>query len=313
MIAHRPLGRTGLNVSACTLGTSALASPGLDRREAGAMIARALEHGVNAAELDSGHGRAADLLGEVIAREGARNRVHIFARVTSRVRFDLPSPHIPAHQAYPGRHIRAETEALLRTLGVEQLGLQQIHAWCPEWLREGDWLETLHRLREEGKIAGLGISLWDHDVDAALEAAAGGLIDTVQLMYNVFDPAGAATLLPLCQRHGLGVIARAPLYFGALAWAERPAFPSHDWRDAYFFDAHRQETYARVQRLAREAGHGSTVRETALRFALSHPAVATVALGMRTPAQLETNLAALEQGPLSAEQLQPLAAHAWLC
>lgn len=313
MIPHRLLGRTGLTVSACTLGTSALAPSGLDRREAGMTIARALERGVNAIELDAGHGRAADLLGETIAREGARNRVHIFARVTSRVRFDLPSPHIPADQAYPGRHIRAETETLLRTLGVERLALQQIHVWCPEWLREGDWLETLHRLREEDKIAGFGISLWDHDVDAALEAAASGLIDTVQLMYNVFDPAGAATLLPLCQRHGIGVIARSPLYFGALAWTERPAFQSHDWRDAYFFDAHRRETRERVQRLTRETGRGSTARETALRFALSHPAVTTVALGMRTRAQLEANLAALEQGPLPAEQLRPLPAHAWLC
>jgi aryl-alcohol dehydrogenase-like predicted oxidoreductase len=133
-------------------------------------------------------------------------------------------------------------------------------------------------------------------------------------MYNVFDPSAATALLPLCQRHGVGVIARAPLYFGALGWTGQPTgFASNDWRDAYFYPAHRRETYARAQRLAHEAGDGSTARETALRFALSHPAVTTVALGMRSPEQVEANLAALEHGPLLAAQLQSLTAHAWLC
>lgn len=314
MTPLRPLGRTGLTVSACTLGTSPLASPALDRREAGRTIARAIECGINGIEIDAGHGRVIDLLGEAVAREGARHDVHILVRATSLVRFDLPSPHVPAQQAYPGRHLRAQTEALLRALGVDRLGLMQLHAWCPEWLHEGDWLETLRRLREEGKIAGIGISLWDHDIDAASEAVASGAIDTIQLMYNAFDPAAAAALLPLCQHYGAGVIARAPLYFGALAWTgQPPVFAAHDWRDAYFYPAHRQETHERAQRLARKAGDGSTARETALRFALSHPAVTTLALGMRTSEQLEANLAALERGPLPAEQLRSLAAHAWLC
>ncbi|WP_343519743.1 aldo/keto reductase [Sphingomonas sp.] len=314
MIARRRLGRTGLDVSVCTLGADALASPGADQREAAAIIACAIERGLDAVELDAGSGRAAVLLGEVLARTGARGRVHVFARVASRVRFDLPSPHISAQQAYPGRHIRTETEALLRTLGVERLGLQQLHAWCPEWLHEGDWRETLERLREEGKIAGYGISLWDHDLDAAAEAVARGAVGSVQLMYNIFD-AGAAGLLPFCQHHDAGVIARSPLYFGALGWrGGGPALTPHDWRDGYFYDAHRTETLARVNKLASDvAPFGEPLPAIALRFALSHPAVTTVAVGMRTRAQLEANLAAIERGPLAAEELAALAPHAWLC
>ncbi|HEY0623238.1 aldo/keto reductase [Sphingomonas sp.] len=314
MMLRQRLGRNGPEVSACTIGTAPLAAGGADRREASAMLALALERGVNAVELDAAHGRIADLVGDVVARAGARQRIEVLARVTPQVRFDLPSPHIPAQQAYPGRRIRAETEALLRTLGVERLGLQQIHAWCPEWLREGDWLETLERLREEGKIAGFGISLWDHDAEAALEAVASGAIGSVQLMYNPFDPEAAAALLPLCLRTGTGVIARAPLYFGALAWEQARRFPPDDWRAAYFFDAHRQETFARVQRLARDLdpSAGSPVA-VALRFCQSQPAVTTVAVGMRTRAQLEANLAAIARGPLAPEELGALAAHGWLC
>lgn len=275
------------------------------------MVALALDHGVNAIEIGAGNDASVRLLGDVLRRENAGNRVHVFARATSLVPFDLPSPHVPVDDAYPGRHLRAETEALLSTLGVERLALQQLHAWCPEWQHEGDWLETLDRLRAEGKIAGLGVSLFDHDVTAGFEIVASGLIDAVQAMYNIFDPAPAKTLFPLCQKHDVGVIARSALYYGALGGALD--FAPDDWRRAYFFDAHRRETGERVERLRAEVTPDRSVADTALRFSLSHPAVSTVAVGMRNRAQLEANLQAVLAGPLDADRRAALAGHAWLC
>lgn len=308
----RPLGRTGLDISELTLGTSALAAAVRnDIAEAGAMVALALDRGVNAIELDAGDGVAATLLGEILRRENAFDRVHIFARATSLVPFDLPSPHVPVQEAYPGRHLRAETEALLATLGVERLALQQLHAWCPEWQHEGDWLETLERLCDEGKIAGFGVSLFDHDVAAGFEIVASGRIASVQAMYNVFDPGPARALLPLCRKHDVGVIARAPLYYGALGGGLE--FSPDDWRRAYFFDEHRRETWERVERLKTAAPPDRSVADLALRFCLSHPAVATVAVGMRNRAQLEANLRAVLAGPLDADTCTSLAKHAWLC
>ncbi|MES2441185.1 MAG: aldo/keto reductase [Pseudomonadota bacterium] len=306
MTGHRRLGRTGLIVPEYTIGTAALnADPG----EAHAMLALALESGLTALELGAGDTQAAALLGEALRRDGARD-AQIFARVTSLVPFELPSPHVPAPQAYPGAHIRAETEALLKVLGVERLALQQLHAWCPEWLDEGDWLETFDRLREEGKIAGFGVSLFDHDLDSAFEAVASGLIDSVQVMVNLFDQGAAAALLPLCREHDVAVIARSPLYYGALAGSV-PAFD--DWRHDYFYPEHRRETDARAQKLAAEVGPGGTLADLALRFVLSDPAVSTVAVGTSTRAHLEANLAAFAKGPLPAEKRAALAGHAWLC
>lgn len=308
----RRLGRTDLAVPEYTIGTAALKVKDLDVAEAGAMIALALDRGIHAFELDAGDDQVASFLGEILKREGARDRAQILARVTSLMPFDLPSPHVPAPQAYPGRHIRLQTEALLASLGVERLALQQLHAWCPEWLHEGDWLETFDRLRTEGKIAGFGVSLFDHDVESALEAVASGAIDTVQVMYNIFDQGAAPLLFPLCRKHDVGLIARSPLYYGVLASPAR--FPPGDWRSDYFFDEHRRETEERVQRLASEVEPPDrSVADLALRFALSDPAVSTVATGTRTRAQLETNLRALERGPLTAEKRQSLAGHAWLC
>lgn len=308
----RRLGRAGLDLSELALGTSALAAAARsDAAEAGAMVALALDRGVNAIELDAGDGVTATLLGEILRRENARDRIHVLVRATSRVAFDLPSPHVPVQDAYPGRHLRAETEALLATLGVERLALQQLHAWCPEWQHEGDWLETLEQLREEGKIAAFGVSLFDHDVTAGFDIVASGRIASLQAMYNVFDPGPARALLPLCRKHDVGVIARAPLYYGALGGGLD--FPPDDWRHAYFFDEHRRETRERVERLKAVTPPGQSVADVALRFCLSHPAVSTVAVGMRNRVQLEANLQAALAGPLDADTRISLAEHAWLC
>lgn len=316
MMQHRRLGRLGLAVSEYTLGTGGLeagAGKDPDLAEASAAFALAFERGINAVEAGPG---SEDALGAILRRERLGREVHVFARVSSLVTFDLPSPHIPAQEVYPGWRIRACTEAALKTLGVERLALQQLHAWCPEWRHEGDWLETLVRLRQEGKIAGFGVSLFDHDVDAGLEMAAEGVVDCVQVMYNVFDQGAAAALLPLCQKHNLGVIARSPLYWGALSpriERTRP-FPPGDWRAGYFFDDHLRETRKRAARLARLVEPpDSSLTDLALRFALSHPAVSTVAVGMRTRKHVEANLRARENGRLDPEKLRALAEHKWLC
>lgn len=315
MMRYRRLGRTGLEISELAIGTLPLRRANPD--EAAAMLASALAHGINAIEIDAGAHETADLLGQILRREGARDRIQVIARVSSLVPFDLPSPHVPADQAYPGRHIRAETEMLLARLGVERLALQQLHAWCPEWQGEGDWHETLVQLRAEGKIAGIGVSLFDHDVAAGPGIVASGAIDAVEVMYNIFDPAAAAALFPLCQRHDVGVIARSPLYFGALAPAPDGStrdLAREDWRTAYFYDAHRRETEARVQRLAQlVAPPERSLADLALHFSLSHPAVSTVAVGMRTRAQVEANVAALRHGMLAPERQAALAGHKWLC
>jgi aryl-alcohol dehydrogenase-like predicted oxidoreductase len=316
MMRLRRLGRFGLAISELSLGTAGWERPGLAADEAGAAMRRALGGGINAVEISADADRAIEILADVLKETSARQDIHILARLTSLVPFDLPSPHVHAQQAYPGQHIRAQTEAVLRRLGVERLGVQQLHAWCPEWLHEGDWLETLVRLREEGKIAGIGVSLFDHDVEAALEAVGSGVVDCVQVMYNIFDRGAAAALLPFCRSRDVGVIARSPLYYGALAEtvsAPEP-FAAGDWRSDYFYDAHLRETRARVDRLRAEVQPpDGPIAETAIRFSLSHAAVSTVAVGMRTRDQVEANLRAVERGPLSVERLKALRRHKWLC
>lgn len=308
---YRELGRTGLSISELTFGTSALERIAAD--EGVGVLQYAFENGVNAVEFAS-DGAAEQRLAKVTGDKGAAREVHLLSRLRSRVRFDLPSPHIPAFAAYPGGHVRTQTEASLKVLGVERLACQQIHAWCPEWLGEGDWLEVLQRLKEEGKIAAIGVSLFDHDVDASTELVTSGAVDCIQLMFNIFDQGAACALFRLCEQHGVGVIARAPLYFGALSRRVHQAqpFAEDEWRSDYFYPDQLAEVRERVARIERDLP-SEAIEDAALRFCLSHAAVSTVAVGMSSKEQVEANLLSAERGPLDHRQITRLRQHRWLC
>lgn len=302
----RRLGGTGLTVSPVTLGTGSLArSP-----SARAVAAHALDAGITAVELDAADEAALATLDRGLF---AGRDLAVFARATSLVPFDLPSPHLSVQDAYPGAHLRAEVDRLLRRLGVDRIGVLQLHAWCAEWLHEGDWREETERLRAEGKIAAVGVSLFDGDADAALDAVDSGAIGAVEVMFNLFDTGAATRLLPLARERDAGVIARSPLYYGTLVEHPREAFAADDWRGSFFFPAHRDETLARARRIRADLAAGESLTEAALRFALSHPVVSTAAVGLRTVAQVDQAIAAARCGPLPPEQLRHLFAHRWLC
>lgn len=308
----RPFGKTGLSVSELSFGTSALERGGEEARSA---LLLALERGINAVEIEAGCAAEATV-GDVLRQQRPQSDVHIFSRVRSLVPFDLPSPHVPAQQAYPGNHLRSETEASLNRLGVERLGCQMLHAWCPEWLEEGDWLETLVRLREEGKIAAIGVSLFDHDLDSGAQVVASGAIDCIEFMFNIFDQRAGSSMLPHCERHDVAAIVRSPLYYGALSsrFATRGPFAQDDWRRAYFYEAHRAETEQRVAEVGKLAvALDESISDLAIRFAISHPAVATVAAGMSSRAQVEANVRAVGRGGLDADAIAELRQHRWLC
>lgn len=289
---------------AIVFGTAALARSADPR----ALVRYARDRGIRAFDL------AADDDVAVAALAGiAGDDVALFVRATPAVRFDLPSPHIAAGQAWPGERLRHEVEGLLARTGCTRIATLVLDAWCPEWLGEGDWGEAAGRLRAEGKIGGVGISLFDGDVDAGIDAVARGAVDRLWTMFNLFDTGAALNLLPLARERGIAVAARAPLYYGTLCDGLAPHFAGDDPRAHRFFADHRRETAERAARIADDLLPGETLAEVATRFALSHPAIESVTIGLRTPAQVDAALAAAAKGPLPPERLRTLLRHRWLC
>ncbi|MFQ5828338.1 MAG: aldo/keto reductase [Candidatus Methylomirabilia bacterium] len=313
---YRTLGRSGLEVSEIGFGAWGIGGtywgPTDDRLSLRA-LRRAFELGVNFVDtaLAYGNGRSEQLVGRAIREYGGAIRVA--TKIPPKGGDWPPRPGTPARVVFPAEWIIRATEQSLEHLGLDSLDLQQLHIWLDEWLDEPDWQEAIVRLKAQRKIRAFGVSVLDHRPDTALRAITSGLIDSVQVIFNIFDQSPRDALFPLCQAHGVGVIARVPFDEGSLTGAFGPdtRFPPGDFRREYFRGERLAETLRRVEGLKfLVRGEIRSLAQAALKFCLSHPEVSTVIPGMRRPEHLEANCAAAGV-PLREQELATLRAHAW--
>jgi aryl-alcohol dehydrogenase-like predicted oxidoreductase len=199
-------------------------------------------------------------------------------------------------------------------LGRDVVDLYQFHVWSDEWATDPRWMETLYQLRRSGMVRFIGISINDHQPANVIQALKSGLIDSVQVIYNIFDQSPRDQLFPYCMEHKIGVIVRVPFDEGGLTGSIRPgiSFPDRDFRNRYFAGERKQQVWERVQAIAADAAVDvAQLPNLALRFSLSHCAVTTVIPGMRKPCHVERNAEASEQGQLGVELSEKLSKHCW--
>jgi aryl-alcohol dehydrogenase-like predicted oxidoreductase len=214
---------------------------------------------------------------------------------------------------YPPDHIREYTEKSLRNLGVETIDLQQFHVWSDTWTDDEGWQRAVDDLKREKLIRAFGISVNRRQPANVLRALKTGLIDSVQVVYNIFDQAPEDELFPYCQAHDIGVIARVPFDEGSLTGtlAADSTWPEGDFRNSYFNPDNLAPTIERVDRLRPLVPEGMNLPELALRFILEHPAVSTTIPGMRRPQHVERNLAASDERRLPPRLREALETHRW--
>lgn len=315
----RTLGRTGWAVSEIGYGAWGIGGNqwrGHSEEEALSALRRALELGLNFIDtaLAYNEGHSERIISRVLRETGAR--AWVATKIPPKNRLWPARPGIPLEQVFPSAYVRECTETSLRNLGVETIDLQQYHVWNPEWLDRDEWRRDIEELKASGKVRYFGISINDHQPDSAIEACRTGLIDTVQVIYNIFDQSPEARLLPLCRELNIGVLARVPFDEGALTGTITPdtEFDPAEFRAAYFAGDRKRQVYERVNALLadlRAAGLDEPLPCTALRFVLSHPAVSTVIPGMRRVRNVEENLAVPAKGALSQPVLELLRRHVW--
>jgi aryl-alcohol dehydrogenase-like predicted oxidoreductase len=314
---YRALGDTGLDVSELGYGAWGIGKSlwvGAEDDESLRALHRAIELGVNFLDtaLAYGNGHSEQLVGQVV-REVPQT-VYVATKVPPKNGKWPARARTPVDEVFPGSWIERCTEESLRNLGLETLDVQQLHVWSDEWVNHGDWLETVERLKEEGKIRFFGVSINDHEPENALRLIDTGVVDTVQVIYNVFDQSPAAELFPAVQAAAVGVIVRVPFDEGGLTGKVRPdtEFPPGDFRNDYFGDGRKEQVWEHVQNITNELDVPiERLPELALRFCLSAPAVSTVIAGMRSVRNVEANAAAVDAGPLSEAELDVLSRHAW--
>jgi aryl-alcohol dehydrogenase-like predicted oxidoreductase len=314
-VNQRPLGRTGLEVSEVGYGAWGIGGSmwlGADDEESLRALNRAIDLGLTLIDtaLGYGNGHSEELVGQVVRSRS--ERVVVSTKIPPK-NMIWPAPDgIDPEEAFPAEWVRSCTEKSLRNLGLDTIDVQQFHVWSDEWVGRGTWLEGIEALKAEGKIRAFGVSINDHQPANALKLIESGAVDTVQVIYNVFDQSPEDELLDACAEHGIGVLARVPFDEGSLTGAIGPdtEFPEGDFRNRYFRDDRKEQVAERVQAILDDLGiERDRLAEVALRYVLSHPAVSSVIPGMRSVRNVERNMAL--EGGLPAEQVAALKKHRW--
>jgi aryl-alcohol dehydrogenase-like predicted oxidoreductase len=259
-----------------------------------------------------GDGHSEQLVGRFIRER--KEKIAVASKIPP-LNYQWPAP--PGGRlgdAFPANHIIQSTENSLRHLGLETIDVQQFHVWNDDWTDLPEWYDAITRLREQGKIRHFGISINDHQPDNALRLVRSGKVDTVQVIYNIFDQTPAESLLPLCKETNVGVIIRVPYDEGALTGSitAGSTFPDGDFRNKYFRGDRKTEVVKHVEGLKALLGKEAvTLPELALRYCLRPEAVSTVIPGMRTSGHVRSNCAVSDGRRLSEELMAELRHHAW--
>jgi aryl-alcohol dehydrogenase-like predicted oxidoreductase len=312
---YRALGRTGFQVSDIAHGLWGMSgwseSNDDESREA---IQLAIDLGCNFFDTAwaYGDGKSDGLLGEALTGNKGK-RIYAASKIPPKNLRWPASPKDKYTDVFPADHVFKYANRIREKLQSDSIDLLQFHVWDDSWTDHPEFRSTVEKLKQDGMIRSFGLSLNRWEPENGLKAIRTGLVDVVQVIYNIFDQAPEGKLFPLCQDMNIGVIARVPLDEGSLGGKMTPQtkFPSSDWRARYFGPENLAATLPRVDALKEITPSGMTLPDMALRFVLSHPAVSTTIIGMRKLDHVRQNVALSDAGPLDEDLLKKLKKHRW--
>jgi aryl-alcohol dehydrogenase-like predicted oxidoreductase len=313
---YRRLGRTHLQLSELGFGGWGIGGTswiGAQDETSLRALREARNLGINFFDsaLVYGAGRSERLLAQAF---GDTQEVVIATKIPPKNR-KWPAPAaVPLSETFPRSHVEDCLIQSLRNLKRESIDLLQFHVWSDEWADNPDWLETVQWLKRSGMVRFVGISVNDHQPENVLCALNTGLIDSVQVIYNIFEQSPEDKLFVYCLQHDIGTIGRVPFDEGSLTGKIRPesTFPEKDFRNYYFAGNRKTEVWRRVQKLSRDMGIAiEDLPQLALKFCLSHRAVTSVIPGMRTVEHVRSNASTVDSADLSQEAIIGIRKHRW--
>ena len=314
---YRSLGKTGLKVSEIGYGAWGIGKSmwiGAEDDESLRSLNAARDAGVNFFDtaLAYGDGHSEQLIARAFGRSP---EVVIASKVPPKDLTWNVAAGSPLKDTFPKEYVLTSLDRTLKNLDRSSVDVYQFHTWIDDWASEPEWQETVREIKQSGKAKLIGISIQNHQPANVIKALETKLVDTVQVIYNIFDQSPEDELFPYCQKNGIGIIVRVPFDEGSLTGKINPdtVFADGDFRNIYFKDDRKQQVWERAQAIARDANIGvDQLPEFALRFCLSHPAVSTVIPGMRNIRHVEANTATSDAGPLSEQTLKNLRRHRWV-
>ena len=313
---YRRFGRTGWQVSDIGYGMWGMGAwTGSDDAESLAALQRSIDIGCNFFDTAwvYGNGHSEKLLGEVL-RTNSGKKLYVATKVPPKNREWPARASATVDESYPPAHIEEYVGKSLQNLGLDSLDLIQLHTWQDKWLSDARLIAALEKLKTTGKVRAVGISLNRWEPFNGVKAVRSGIVDAVQVVYNIFDQNPEDELFPACREKAVAVIARVPFDEGSLTGTltRDSKWPEGDWRNIYFSAAKLPEILSRVETLKPLLCDGITLPELALRFILSNSDVATTIPGMRKIRNVEANIAASGKAALAADLIAELRKHRWV-
>jgi aryl-alcohol dehydrogenase-like predicted oxidoreductase len=312
---YRRFGRLGWDVSEIGTGMwGAVAWSGGDDGAVRAALQRAVDLGCNFFDTAWAYGAGASeaLLGELVRANPGR-RLYTATKIPPKSRRWPSRRGDTLDESYPPDHIEEFVHRSLKNAGLPRFDLVQFHTWEDAWISDRRWVAKLHGLRAAGLFEGIGISVNRWEPWNGVEAVRAGLVDSVQVIYNIFDQSPEDQLFPVCAAQDVAVIARVPLDEGSLTGrlTKQTTFPATDWRASYFVPENLEASVDHADALKPVVPPGMTMPEMALRFILGNDTVSTVIPGMRTRAHVEANVACSDAGSLLPALATELRRHRW--
>lgn len=312
---YRRFGRTGWQVSEIGYGMWGMAEwKGSVDDESIESLERAVELGCNFFDTAwaYGSGHSEKLLGRVL-RNHPDKKLYTATKIPPKNRKWPSRRSYALDEVFPPDHIEEYVGLSLGNAGVERFDLIQFHVWEDQWVEDDRWVKAIERLRQQGKIDAVGISINRWEPWNGVRTVRSGLIDSVQVIYNIFDQNPEDELFPACREMDVAVIARVPFDEGTLTGklTRDSKWPEGDWRNTYFVPENLHSSLDHVDALRPLLPPGMTMSEMALRFILSNPDVSTTIPGMRKLEHVEANISASDQGPLESTLVERLRAHRW--
>jgi len=312
---YRKSGRTGWRVSEIGYGMWGMGGwTGSDDAESLTSLQRAVELGCNFFDTAWGYGagHSEGLLGQLV-RANPDKKLYTATKIPPK-NFKWPSRReYTLDDCFPPDHIQRYVHTSLKNAGLPSFDLIQFHTWEDSWVADDRWAKKLDELRSQGLVHAVGISINRWEPWNGVKAVQSGLIDSVQVIYNIFDQNPEDELFPACADMDVAVIARVPFDEGTLTGTltRDSRWPADDWRSTYFVPENLYASVEHADALKPLVPDGMTMTEMALRFILNNPTASTIIPGMRKLRHVEANIAAGNAGPLPAELHRQLRLHRW--
>jgi aryl-alcohol dehydrogenase-like predicted oxidoreductase len=312
---YRKLGRTNWNVSEIGYGMWGMAGwTGSDDEESFNSLQMAVDLGCNFFDTAWGYGagKSESLLGQMI-RANKGKKIYTATKIPPK-NFKWPArPEYTLEDCYPPDHIEEYVEKSLKNAGLSSYDIMQFHTWDDGWLKDERGIKKMVELKEKGLFHAIGISMNRWEPWNGVKAVKTGLIDTVQVIFNIFDQNPKDELFPGCRELNVGVIARVPFDEGSLTGTltKESKWPEGDWRNTYFVPENLIPSVDHADALKPLVPEGMTMSEMALRFILGEPTVSTIIPGMRKTRHVMSNMAASDAGLLDPALMKKLEKHRW--